>query len=228
MRNPNDLDGEVSKAWSSFTNAGFGHALQVRLDDIVATVWPFDARRNFLSLPHRVLTGGEAWFTVHDRTLGGMVLFVLLPGVFLGFRAWHRRRSSEWVWMFAAPLALAVLFWGIAPQGLGAALLQPTGAVLIVVAAGGLATAPRIPAFAVAGLAAVEAGSVVWWGLFAERAGAAPVAIVISALLWGLPWVALVVLLVRRDSAREAAHPGRAVARKIELELDAWEIDSKR
>jgi hypothetical protein len=197
MTDPNNLRAELGHAWRSFTSLGLGHALHVRLDTTVDTIWPFDMRRNFLAAPTRFISGREAWFTVHDRTLGGMLLFALIPVAFLGLRSWYRSSRVEWIWMLAAPLALAVLFWGIDPQGLGAALLQPTAGVLIVVAAGGIVAAPRWLALAVAIVAAVEAGSVVWWGLFAERSGAGIVGVGVAAILWAAPMVALFFVLAR-------------------------------
>ncbi len=207
MTNPNNLRHEFGNAWRSFTNLGLGHALHVRLDMIVDTIWPFDMRRNFLAAPTQFISGREAWFTVHDRTLGGMLLFALIPIAFFGLRAWYRSSRVEWIWMLVGPLALAVLFWGIDPQGLGAALLQPTAGVLIVVAAGGFVAAPRWLALVAAIVAAVEAGSVVWWGLFAERGGAGIAGIGVAAVLWAAPMVALIFVLIRRPPAMRSPEP---------------------
>jgi len=198
MRDPNDLGGELRTAWRQFRNLGIGHALTVRVEDIVDTVWPFGMSRNFLSLPGRSLTGAEAWFTVHDRTLGGMALFVLLPVVLLGFVRWHRQARWEWAWMFVAPLVLAVLFWGIDPQGLGAAMLQPTGGLLVVVAAGGLFAVPRPFAVVAVVLAGVESASVLWWGLFAARQGASGIAIGAAVAFYALPLLLALVVIARR------------------------------
>jgi hypothetical protein len=213
MRDPSDLGGEIRTAWHQFT---FGHALQVRVDDVVNTLWPFDLRRNFLSLPGRSLTGSEAWFTAHDRTLGGMALFVLLPIFVVGLVAWRRRARWEPVWMLAAPLGLAVLFWGLDAQGLGAAMLQPTGALLVVVAAGGLMTVKRSFAFVCIALAAIEAASVVWWGLFAARDGASAADIVVAAVLYALPLIgALVAVGARRADTPPTAKPPLAASRHL-------------
>jgi hypothetical protein len=158
-------------------------------------------------LPDRHLWASEAWFTVHDRTIGGIVLFVLVPAVIVGLVLWQRSARFEWVWMLAAPLVLAVLFWGIDPQGLGAALLQPTGALLVVLAAGGLCAFVAPLRITVALLAIAEAASVVWWGLFARIGGASTVDVVVAVALWALPALFLAVVVIGRP--RRSSAPAR-------------------
>ena len=206
MRDPADLGGELRVAWDQFR---LGHALRVRLQDVIDTVWPFDLRRNLLSLPGRSMSGSEAWFTAHDRTLGGMMLFVLVPVFVIGVIAWWRMRRGELLWMLVAPLALAVLFWGIDPQGLGSGLLQPAGALLVVIVAGGLLVVRRAIGVTCVVLAGLEAASVVWWGLFAARDGAGGGGIAVAAALYALPVLGAVVTVGRWGPRRGGAADGR-------------------
>jgi hypothetical protein len=219
MRNPDRLGHEVRTALRQFREAGLSHAIDVRWDTVVDTLWPLNPARNFLTLPGRHLTGPEAWFTVHDRTLGGVVLFALVPAVVLGFMAWFRVNHHEWIWMLAAPLALAIAFWGIDPQGLGAALLQPTAAVLVALAAGGLLRCPRPLRVVLALLSIAEAASVVWWGLFARSSDASLVDVSIAVALWAIPALTVAVLVLDRRWVRPA---DRAVRRSEMSHTTAW------
>ena len=213
MRNPDNLGDEISTAFRQFRDNGLGHAIHVRWDTVLDTVSPFDPARNYLTLPGRQLAASEAWFTVHDRTIGGIVLFVLVPMVVVGFVVWQRRARYEWVWMLAAPLVLAVIFWGIDPQGLGAALLQPTGALLVVLAAGGLCAVAYPLRVAVVVLAVAEAASVVWWSLFVRSDNASTANVVLAVALWALPAVFLLVVVVRGAQPRVAATEVTVVSR---------------
>jgi hypothetical protein len=215
IRHPDRLGDEVDKAFRLFREAGLGHAISVRWDSIVATVWPFDPARNFVTLPDVHLSSAEAWFTVHDRTIGGMVLFALIPALVIGFVVWHRRATYEWVWALVAPLVLAVGFWGIEPQGLGAALLQPTAAVLVALAAGGLVTGPYALSVVVGLVGILEAASVVWLGLFARSASSTGLDVAIAVAIWSVPAIALAIVLLSapRSRARETRARPRATFR---------------
>ena len=205
MRNPDNLGDEISAAFQQFRDEGWGHTIHVRWETVLDTVSPFDPVRNYLTLPGRHLSASEAWFTVHDRTIGGIVLFALVPTVIVGFVAWQRRFKYEWVWMLAAPLVVAVIFWGIDPQGLGAALLQPTAALLVVLAAVGLSAVayPLRVTFAVLSIA--EAASVVWFGLFTRNDSASTANVLLAIALWALPAVFLLAVVVRRAPSRRRA-----------------------
>jgi hypothetical protein len=88
-----------------------------------------------------------------------------------------------------------VLFWGIDPPSLGASVLHPTGALLMVLAAGGLLRFRRSLGVAAVVFAVVEAASVVWWGLFTAQRGASGFAVAIAVLLWVLPAVGAVLVV---------------------------------
>jgi hypothetical protein len=208
MQDPDQLGDELRVAWHQFTDAGIGHALRVRWDVLESTFWPFDPARNYLTLPGRHLSLAESWFTVHDRTIGGMALFVLVPLCGYGIVVWQRRARWEWSWMLVAPLVVAVLFWGIDPQGLGAAMLQPTAAMLAVVAALGVARLGRWPGFAVVALATVEAASSVWWGALSVRPGVGAVGVVVAIAIWSVAPALLVVTVVRGRPAARARNGG--------------------
>ena len=194
IQNPRRFDREVSIAWHRFTEAGLDHALRVRWDEIVWSLLPFNVAVDFATLPRdcNCISAATTWFTIHDRTVPGLVLFALCPFAVYGFVVWWRRAPWESVWMVLAPVAVALLFWGVAARGLGADLLQPLGAVLVAVAAGGLASSSRPWRVGGAVLASVEAGSVLWWGLFAASSQASAVGIAFAVLLWLIPCLVLV------------------------------------
>jgi hypothetical protein len=190
MHDPNRLGHEFSLAWKAFKDAGgLTHALRVRYDQIVGSFLPVNVVRNFATLPAGCdcITNAEIWFTIHDRTIPGMILYVMCPFALYGVYRWWRTATWEPLWMLAAPFVLALIFWGVAARGLGSDLLQPLGALLMVIAAGGLAAARRPLALAAVALAIGEAATVVWWGLFSRLAGASPAELAITFILWSLP-----------------------------------------
>ena len=208
MRDPSNLKGELRIAWDQF---GLGHALHVRLDEVVDTLWPFDLRRNLLSLPGALdgRFGGVVHGARPDPRWDGAVRAraglrdrphcVAPPGA-VGAHVDVVRAAT-----------LAVLFWGIDPQGLGAALLQPTGALLVVVATGGLLAIKRPIALIWTALAVAEAASVVWWGLFSARDGASTPEIVVAATLCGLPAIGALMTVASRT--RDSTPTGSAGCR---------------
>jgi hypothetical protein len=197
MRNPNAVGHEVGRAWHQFRTQGIGHAIDVRYKTLVDTFSPFNTARNFLTLPHgcSCISTAEAWFTIHDRTVPGIVLFVMIPFAISGLVCWWRIARAEIAWMLVAPFAVAVLFWGIDPQGLGAALLQPTAAVLVAVTAAGLAATRRPLAFAGAVFAIIESATVIWGSLFAPLNAANPSTIALAVLIWALPCGLLIAVI---------------------------------
>src|SRR5262245_50316293 len=131
-----------------------------------------------------------------------MALLTMLPFVALGAWWWWRRARAEVGWMLVAPLVVAVAFWGIAAQGLGAALLQPTGALLVVLAALALArTDRRIVALAGVLGAVLESATVVWWAWFHAAAGASSAAVAVAILLGALSALLLLRVTVRPPGA---------------------------
>jgi hypothetical protein len=194
IQRPRALGHELSVAWQRFTDAGVAHALRVRWDEIVGSLLPLNAARNFATLPAgcECISAASTWFTIHDRTVPGMILYALCPFAIYGLIVWWRGAPWESVWMLVAPCVLALGFWGVAGRGLGADLLQPLGAALLAVAAGGLASASRPWRVAGVVLASIEAATVLWWGLFASAPGANGVAIAVAALFWLLPCLLLV------------------------------------
>ena len=214
IEHPRDLGHEFSIAWNRFIDAGIVHALRLRWDEILASVLPFNVARNFSTVPAGCdcISAASTWFTLHDRTVPGMVLYALCPFAVYGFVTWWRRAPWESVWMVAAPVGVALLFWGVASRGLGADLLQPLGAVLVVIAAGGLAGARRSWAVAGALLALVEAGTVLWWGLFARRDGIGVPNVALAVALAFVPCLLLVAACARVLDVDEATSHGPAHA----------------
>jgi hypothetical protein len=211
MRHPNHFGTELSNAWNAFTAAGLGHALQVRWDEIYYSLVPIDVARNFATLPAGCdcISAAEAWFTIHDRTVPGTVLYALCPFVVYGLFQWHRRARWEPAWMLGGGVVPILLFWGVAGRGLGADVLQPLGAALVAVGGGGLVLVGR-RRWRVAGsaLLVIESASVVWWGLFAQRPAAASSDVVLAVALWLAPAL-LLLAVVWRGAPRETAKARR-------------------